>query len=354
MEGKRAARQPATRLGEPRRAALPNHPSPLAARFPICAPQQSPNQAPYADSQCRDHRPCRPWQDHAGRSTPAPVRLLPGPPAGGRARARPQRAGAGAWHHHPGQVHVGPLAGRPDQHRGHPRPCRFRRRGGTHPEHGGRRHRPGGRRRGRVAADQVRGRQGAGPRPAPDRRGQQGGPFRRPRRRGPHRDLRLVRGTGRHRQPARLPDAVCVRPPGLGRHVAGRPPRRPVGHVRPGGAPRAAAVRRSERAVRHGGVDPGIQFLPRPGADRAGGARPRPAEHAGEGAASGRPYGGNRPHDQAADLPRPGPRPGGGSRGGRHHRRRRPVRGDRAGHHRRTGAGTRRCRRSRWTLRRSP
>ena len=71
-----------------------------------------------------------------------------------------------------------------DQHRGHPRPRRFRRRGRAHPVHGGRRHRAGGRRRRPAAADQVRGRQGAGPRPPPDRRHQQGGPPGRPAGRG--------------------------------------------------------------------------------------------------------------------------------------------------------------------------
>ena len=39
------------------------------------------------------------------------------------------------------------------------------------------------------------------------------------------------------------------------------------------------------RAVRHGRDDPGIRHLPRPRADRPGRAGPRPAEHAGEGAA---------------------------------------------------------------------
>ncbi len=47
---------------------------------------------------------------------------------------------------------------------------------------------------------------------------------------------------------------------------------------------------------------------------------------------AGRLGGGNRPPDQAAVVPRPGPRAGRGSRGRRHHRRRRPVRGHHPGH----------------------
>ena len=53
---------------------------------------------------------------------------------------------------------------RPDQHRRHARPCRFRRRGRAHPQHGRRRPGAGRRRRGPDAADQVRRRQGAGAR----------------------------------------------------------------------------------------------------------------------------------------------------------------------------------------------
>ena len=210
----------------------------------MCAPQHPRIPGPHADSQRRDHRPCRPRQDHPGRQAPEPVRLVPRPPGGGRARAGPQRPGARARHHHPGQVHLGGLARHPHQHRRHPRPRRFRRRGRAHPEHGGRRHRAGGRRRGRAAADQVRGRQGAGARPAPDRGGQQGGPRRRPPGRGAHRGIRPVRRAGRLGRPARFPDAVRLRPPGLGGRGAGRPAQGPGRAVRPGGAPRARADRR--------------------------------------------------------------------------------------------------------------
>ena len=53
------------------------------------------------------------------------------------------------------------MEGHSHQHRRHARPRRFRRRGGAHPQHGGRRRRAGGRGRGADAADQVRGLQGA-------------------------------------------------------------------------------------------------------------------------------------------------------------------------------------------------
>ena len=212
------------------------------ARFPlvsgvntpyVCA-APSPKSGSYANPQRRHHRPCRSWQDHARGQAARPVRRVPRASAGRRARARPQRPGKGARHHHPGQMHLGGVEGHADQHRRHPRPRRFRRRGRAHPEHGGRRHRAGRRRRGRAAADQVRGRQGAGPRHPPDRRGQQGRPPGRPPRRSPHRGLRPVRRARRLRQPARFPDAVRLRPPGLGRRNAGRAAQGPVAAVRPG------------------------------------------------------------------------------------------------------------------------
>ena len=46
----------------------------------------------------------------------------------------------------------------------------------------------------------------------------------------------LFAALGRHRRPARFPDAVRLRPPGLGRHHAGRAAQGPVRAVRPGGA----------------------------------------------------------------------------------------------------------------------
>ena len=67
----------------------------------------------------------------------------------------------------------------PHQYRRHPRPRRLRRRGGAHPVDGRRRDPAGRRRRRADAADQVRHRQGARPRPQADRRRQQDRPPRR-------------------------------------------------------------------------------------------------------------------------------------------------------------------------------
>ena len=108
-----------------------------------------------------------------------------------------ERSRARARDHHPRQVHLGGLAGHADQHRRHPGPCRFRRRGRAHPLDGRRRAAPGRRRRRADAADQVRARQGAAPGPAPDRGDQQGRPAGPARARGPRRGVRSVRGAGR-------------------------------------------------------------------------------------------------------------------------------------------------------------
>ena len=91
----------------------------------------------------------------------AAVRRLPREPAGRRTGHGFQRPRARARHHHPRQGDLGGLEGHPHQHRRHPRPRRFRRRGRAHPVDGRRRHRAGRRRRGADAADQVRRRQGA-------------------------------------------------------------------------------------------------------------------------------------------------------------------------------------------------
>ncbi len=128
----------------------------------------------HESAQRRHHRPCRPWQDHPGRSAAATVGRLPRESAGGRARARFQRSRARARHHHSLQGDIDPLAGHAHQYRRHSRPRRFRRRGGTHPQYGGRRARPGRCGRRAAAADQVRGLQGAQGRAQADRHHQQG------------------------------------------------------------------------------------------------------------------------------------------------------------------------------------
>jgi hypothetical protein len=67
-----------------------------------------------------------------------------------------QRSRARTRHHHPRQGDLAGLEGHPHQHRRHPRPRRFRRRGGAHPVDGGWRGDPRRRRRRPDAADQVR------------------------------------------------------------------------------------------------------------------------------------------------------------------------------------------------------
>ena len=66
------------------------------------------------------------------------------------------------------------------------------------------------------------------------------------------------------------------------------PRTRPRAAVRPGAAPRARPGAGPRRAVRHDRLHPRLRQLSRPRADRARRAGPRPAEHAGAGAARGR------------------------------------------------------------------
>ena len=147
-----------------------------------------------------------------GRRAAQAGRRLPPQPEGGGAGHGQQRPGARARHHHPGQVHVDPVARHAHQHRRHARPRRLRRRGGAHPQHGRRRHRAGRRLRGTAAADQVRRLQGAQAGAAPDRRHQQDRPARRAPQRGAERDLRSVRQPRRERRAARLPRALRLGP----------------------------------------------------------------------------------------------------------------------------------------------
>ena len=171
----------------------------------------------------RDHRARRPWENHARRPTPPPGRLLPREPARRRTRHGFQRPRKGARHHHPRQGDFGRLEGLSHQHRRHPRPRRFRRRGRAHPFDGGFGHRAGRRRRRPDAADQVRRRQGAEGRPEADRRDQQDRPSGCPPRRGRQRGVRPLRRARRHRRAARLPDPLRFGPRRLGLGKSGRP-----------------------------------------------------------------------------------------------------------------------------------
>ena len=177
----------------------------------------------HGPAQHRDHRARRPRQDHPGRPAAAAVRHLPREPAGSGTGDGQQRPRARARDHHPGQVHLGGLEGRADQHRRHARPRRFRRRGRAHPVDGRQLPAPGRRGRGADAADQVRARQGAAQGTAADRRDQQGRQARAALDRGPERDLRPVRRPRRRRAPARLPAHLRQRQAGLGGARARRP-----------------------------------------------------------------------------------------------------------------------------------
>ncbi len=110
--------------------------------------------------------------------------------------------------------------GHQDQHRRHPGPRGFRRRGRAHAQHGGRRDAAGRRHRGPAAPDALRARQGARPRSAAHRRDQQDRPARPAHPGGAGRGLRSLHRPGRDRGAARLPGALHQR---QGRHRADRP-----------------------------------------------------------------------------------------------------------------------------------
>ena len=75
----------------------------------------------------------RPRSSTSCCSSPAPIRENQRVDRACDGFERPRK---GARHHHPGQGHLGGLEGYAHQHRRHPRPRRFRRRGRAHPQHG--------------------------------------------------------------------------------------------------------------------------------------------------------------------------------------------------------------------------
>ena len=170
----------------------------------------------HGPAQYRHHRPCRSRQDDAGRLSAAPERYGASEPADARSRPGPWRARTRAWHHDPRQVYRDPLARRAHRHRRHPRPRGLRRRSRTRARHGRRCARPGGRGRRSDASDQVRGRQGAPPRPTADRRDQQNGSPRRSARGRTRSGLRSVRRIGSHGQATRFSSRVQLGAPRLG------------------------------------------------------------------------------------------------------------------------------------------
>ena len=117
------------------------------------------------------------WSARTSATSPSsPTSTTARPPSstpccGRRASSAPtssRRAGHGLdrprareGHHDPREEHVRPLPGREDQHRGHARPRRLRRRGRAHADPGRRRAPPRGRRRGAPAADALRAQEGA-------------------------------------------------------------------------------------------------------------------------------------------------------------------------------------------------
>ena len=178
--------------------------------------------APRGPPQRRDHRPCRPWQDHAGRRDAVAVRCLPGQRGRGRPRDGLDGPRAREGHHDPRQEHRGPVRRRQAQHRRHARPRGLRRRGRARPDDGRRRAAARRRLRGPAAADALRAAQGAREPAARDPGGQQGRPARRPHRRGRRRGLRAVHRPRRARGPDRVPDRLHERQGRLGEPDRGR------------------------------------------------------------------------------------------------------------------------------------
>ena len=93
----------------------------LSAAHAAAAPADRSLDAPERRPQHRHHRPRRPRQDDAGGPPPADDPRLPRQPAGRRARARQQRPGARARHHHPREEHLDPLPRHEDQRHRHAR-----------------------------------------------------------------------------------------------------------------------------------------------------------------------------------------------------------------------------------------
>ena len=245
--------------------------------------------------------------------------------------------------------------GHPHQHRRHARPCRFRRRGRAHPQHGGRRAGAGRCRRRAAAADQVRGVEGAQDRAEADRRHQQGRPLR-----------RAARSRSSTRCSTCSPRSTPARSSSISRsstappRKAGWPPQ-PEGPKDKGMAPlfdlvsrHVAPPTRRGRAVPHARHHPRSQSLSRPRRHRPHHLGRGEAEPDRQGARPRRQADRGRPRHQGARLPRARAHAGRGGVRRRHRRHRRPAGGDRRAHHLRAGGGRRRCRRSRSIRRRWP
>ena len=141
-------------------------------------------------------------------------------------RARFQRSGARTRDHDSREMHQRPIRQDAHQHRRHAGPRRFRRRGRAHPLDGRRRGAVGGCGRIGDAADEIRAVQSAEARSEADRRDQQDRPLGRAPQRDARGDLRSLPGARSQRLSARLPCALRVGPPGLGRRRSQPPARK--------------------------------------------------------------------------------------------------------------------------------
>ena len=341
------------------------------------------------DTQSRHHRAHRSWQDDADRQHLPRRSRVPRERPGRGAGDGQQRPGARAGHHHSRQA-LYRRVGRPShQHHRHPRPRRFQRRGGARAQHGRLRPAPGGCQRGAHAPDALRAHAGPAPGAAAHRHRQQGGPTqRRPLRRvGCH--VRPVRGAGRERPPAGLPDPLRIGTGGLDRRRPrrvqegrARARRTSVGRRRPlarparraGGGRHGRPVRDDHRAgsgatcgpgcaVPHAGEHPGVERLHRthrlwsrtagqaPGRRRGRPRHDSPGDRRRSGAVRGAGNDG-RPRRPPVGHARPGEPRGRRGRRRRHRLARGPGR-DRPRRHARLARARRGCRRSRSRSRRS-
>ena len=299
---------------------------PLSRR---CSSLDRAHAAPPGPPQRRDHRPCRPWQDHAGRRDAVAVRCVPGQRGRGRPRDGLDGPRAREGHHDPRQEHRGPVRRRQAQHRRHPRPRGLRRRGGARADDG-RRRAAAGRRVGRPApADPLRAAQGAREQAPRDPGGQQGRPARRPHRGSRRRGVRAVHRPRRARGPDRVPDRLHERQGRLGvadgggfapTHPRPQAAARPAGRARPGPGVRPGPPAAGPRD------QPRREPLPRPARHLPGPARDDPARRERR-LVSRRRQRDECARGRAVRHRRARPRPRRRGRPGRDHRRRRHPRG---------------------------